>query len=197
MAYTDLQLLRKTIADPFRNGFDEIIADGDAQDFQLTHHPVLSGSLTVYLNDSVVAGADYEVDLEQGLVTFDTTPSANDKIEAKYQYSVFSDEELSDFLVRDVTVVKAAIRCFEILLTDSARRFDYTAGLTDVKASQIFDHLKGLLEYYKGKQASSDGSPIKILRRAHGAYGFNQSNQEGYIGQESTQTPGDLSKDDL
>lgn len=196
MAYTDLQLLRKTIADPFRNGFDEIVADGDAQDFQLSHHPVKDSSLTVYKNDVVVNSADYDVDLEQGLVTFDTLPSAEDKIEAKYQYSVFSDEELTNFLALDGTVNKAAIRCFEILLTDAARRFDYTAGLTDVKASQIFDHLKGLLDYYKGKVSSSD-APVRIYRRVHGAYGFNQSNQEGFIGQESTVTPGDLSKDDL
>lgn len=196
MAYTDLQLLRKMIADPQKAGFDEVIADGEAQDFKLSHAPVVSASYTVYLNNSALSETtQFTIDKDDGVITILTPPDAEDKVEVKYKYSVFSDEELAEYLTLDGSVNKAALRCVQILLTDSARRMDYEAGQTSVKAGQVFGHLKELAAYLK-EEIKGSSSNVMVARRYSRQYGRNQS-ENRYIGEEVDPTIVDLSRDDL
>lgn len=158
MSYTNLQLLRKMIADPYKSGFDEVVADGESQDFQLSHHPVKTSSYQVLLDGNLqTESTDYTLDLETGLLNMVALPTAELELDVKYEYSVFSDTELTEFLELDGTVDKAAVRCIDILLADSARRFDYSAGLTDMKPSQIFEHLKDLKAMYSAKTSVNAG----------------------------------------
>lgn len=184
------------IADPFKDGFDEITGDNETIDYQLTHRPVKEGSVEVSVNNDVQElDNDYTIELEEGILHFDATPANEVLIEVKYKYSTFSDEELTEFLALDGTVKKATIRCIEILLADAARMFDYTAGLTDIKASQVFNNLSKLLDRLKAEVASGN-STVTIMDRSSHHYG-HEAGEGDFIGAESRQTVGDLSKDDL
>ena len=175
---TNLEELRLMLSDPFKDGFDDIVADDESKQYQLSHHNIKPESLTVYINnDEQTLTTDYTVDLSQGVITFTSSPNNEDLIEAKYKYAAFSDDELNDFLDKDGSVGKVIVRCVEILLFDSARRFDYTAGQTDVKASQVFKNLKDLLAYWNGKVGSSD-SAVVVLNRKHDSEDYDRCRRD-------------------
>ena len=164
MTYTNLQLIRKLISDPYKHAFDSQVGDDEARKFQLSHKPVLAGSYTVYLDDVEIAeDTDYTLDTEMGIVTMTSVPTAGQEVEIDYQYSVFSDTEITEFLTLDNDDVnKVVVRLIEILLADSARRFDYSQGKTDMKPSQVFANLKDLLKIYLDKVSGTDNT-IRIV----------------------------------
>lgn len=193
---TDLQLLRKTIADAPKHGFDDDTGDGETTIYQLSHAPV--ADVQVWVNNVLkVITTHYTIDLEAGVVTFVTPPPVEHLVEIKYTFSVFGDAELLEFLTLDGSVLKTAIRCFEILLADSARRFDYASGLTDLKPSQVFDHLNKLLEYFKKKSSEGDGTnaSARLINRSNRYYDPLEPND--YIGKPSNAKGGDLSRDEI
>lgn len=196
MSYTDLEKIRKKLADPYKNGNDSMTVDEETTLYQLSHHPIREGSVVVTVeNVEKALETDYSINYDTGLLTFVEAPTDEQLIEVVYEYSVFSDDELQEFLDEYGTVDKVILECLEILLVDAARRFDYAAGLTDVKASQVFDHIEKLIAYYKGKATSGTSAPTGI-RRANRHYGYNQSDPDAFIGQESVKVEGDLSRSD-
>jgi hypothetical protein len=189
MTYTNLQLIRKLIADPYRYAFDTQEGDGETLKFQLSHKPVKDGSYTVYVNDTEQDDTgdtpDYEIDLEKGIVTFTAAPASEASIEMEYDYSVFSDDEITEFLAQNNDNVNATIKMMiEILIADTSRRFDYENGQTKMKPDQVFQHLKDLLKIYSDK---ADSSP-------KGAQYVERINQ---FYEDTTEETADLTRDDL
>lgn len=172
MTFTNLELLRLELADPIKQGFDKQFGDGETVVYKLAHSNIIEGSLQLSVDDAEVADEDYEIDLRTGVITFDTAPANDKEIEAKYQFTAFSDEELNNFLALDGNSIPSVmVRCIDILLIDAAKRFDYSSGQTEMKASQVFQNLKDLREVFAGKVSSSQSSGGAIkASRTHKAY---------------------------
>lgn len=173
MAYTNLELLRKEIADPYRSAFDTNLGDGETIEFKLAHGNVKEESLVVCVGGTVQT--HYSVDLEEGMITFVTAPVDAVSVTADYKFSVFSDEELTEFLALERGNVDGAIiRCIDILLMDSARRFDYSAGRLDIKPSQVFNNLvqlrKIVTERISYKEDNSGTGGIRLVDRSSSYY---------------------------
>lgn len=169
MSYTNLQLLRKMISDPLRRSYDRQEGDGETIIFKLTHGNIANDSFTVYIDgETKEEDTDYTIDQEEGVVTFTSvTPAAGKDVEVKYKYAAFSDTELEEFIELDGNVQSAALRCLDILLFDSARRFDYVSGQTEFKPSQVFDHLMRLREIIEKKVNNQDyGGGIIVKRKS-------------------------------
>jgi len=173
MAYTDAELVRKMISDPFKTASDDITTDDESPAFFVTHKPVKEGSLVVSLNNTLLTlDTDFTFDYEQGLLTLDTDPSVGQLLEVKYEYSVFSVEEIDNFLALDGSVNAVVLRLIDILLSDSARRFDYSTGQENMSVDQVFQHLKDLRKIYADKigDSTADGGNAIIGERSSKYY---------------------------
>lgn len=169
MAYTDLQLLRKELADPYKSAFDQNAGDGETTVFKLSHGNIKDESYVVNVDDvEREEDTHYTIDQEEGLITFLVAPADGLEIEAEYQFSAFSDDELSEFLTSEESVAGALLKCVDILLMDSARRFDYSVGRADVKPSQVFNNLMKLREVIDGrvKDENSIGEVVLTTRKS-------------------------------
>lgn len=190
----NLQLVRTMLSDSYKDGFDDITADDESKNYKLSHSPVKEGSVIVQINNNdKEENEDYTVDYYQGLISFsdESYPQNKDLLEVQYKYSVFSDGELNEFLEIDGSVDRVVLRCLEILLIDSSRRFDYEAGQTNIKAGQIFLHLNELIKYYRDKISGSESS-LKSVNRRHNAY----RGQGEFIGDIKGRVRGDLTRDE-
>jgi len=68
MAYTDLELLRKEIADDYKYAFDVQTGDGQTTVFKLSHDKIKDESYQVFVaNNLQEETTDYTIDLERVL----------------------------------------------------------------------------------------------------------------------------------
>ena len=75
--------------------------------------------------------------------------------------SVFTDDELNRLYTRASGGYTAAVvLAIRQLLMNAAKLNDYTAGETSEKKSQVFNHLKDLLEYWEDQDRSSNQAKI-------------------------------------
>lgn len=168
MAYTTLDNIRIKISDPLKQGFDKQIGDGSTKIFKLSHSKVHSESEAIVVNNSSVELEAYDIDYDEGVVIFNTAPTQGHVIEVSYKYAAFRDEEIELYLDENgQSINQTIVTLIEILLADSARRFDYTAGQTNMQPSQVFDHLERLHKIYQRKVESGvddeKGNNIEIL----------------------------------
>ena len=166
MAYTNLELLRKTIADPIKFAIDKQLGDGTSTIFKVSHERIEDGTYKIFVNDEEnEVETDFTIDLERGVITFLEAIPLNYEIRMEYFFSAFSELELTEFLALDGNDVnKSALRCVDILLADASRRFDYSSGQTEVKASQVFKNLKELREVFKDNITDTNGNAIMVNR---------------------------------
>ena len=104
----------------------------------------------------------------------------------------FSDNEIFLKRLDSIKETEEGTRCataivlLEALLADSAKRFDYKQGQSEIKASQIFNHIEKLIERYKKNLATAEKTDIpRVASRLHPAY------------DSEVETEPDLSRDDL
>ena len=167
MSYTNLELLRKQLSDPFKDGFDRQKGDGEATLYKLSHGNVKDDSYLVYVNNSLqTETTHYAIDQERGTITFVTAPGDEIEVEVTYQFSSFSDTELTNFFELDGSVDKALIRCIDILLVDSARYFDYSSGQSELKPSQIFKNLESLRKITKERLSEGQSGGVTVVTRS-------------------------------
>lgn len=183
--YTDLQILRKRLADNYKYGYDEQVGDGEATVYKLTHGNVRTDSLEVFVADEEQAvDVDYTLDVELGLVEFVSAPDESDEIKFVYYYAAFSDEELTEFLSSEGSVDRALLLCIEILMADSAKQFDYSSGQANLKPNQVFYKLDRLRSQVL-KTLSRKGGDVTVSERTNRHYTVR------------TPTTYDLSRSDL
>ena len=187
MAYTDLQQLRKELADPYKSAFDENIGDAETTIYKLSHGSVKDDSFKVYVADDLkTLTTDYTIDQEEGVITFVTAPADGASIEVTYNFSAFSDTELNNFLVSEGSVNGALLLCIDILLMDASKRFDYAIGKADLKPSQVFNNLKDLRGIIATKVSNeAAGGGVSIVNRSSRHY------------KDTVETETDLSRADL
>lgn len=173
---TNLEKVRNNIDDYPRIGFATEHSDGARKVYQL--HANNIWDLTVALaseesgeSDTEIDSSTYEVFAQSGQVR-GTFPEG--EILFEYQHSAFSDAEINSYLTdSNNSVNKATLKCIEILLSSAAKRFDYKSGIKDIKASQVFDHLKSLRETFTEKVENEDNSSVAggvFVTREHPAY---------------------------
>jgi hypothetical protein len=133
---TDLEEIRNTIGDLFKTDVMSIIGITGSTVYALRRSKIKEDSVVV--TGATLASVDYDN------ATITLTTAVDDVFQVTYQFSAFSDDELTAFIVKYGTVKNVALKCIEFLLADAARRYDYSTGLENVQPSQIFDHLKEL-----------------------------------------------------
>ena len=187
MAYTNLEQLRKELADPYKTGYDQNTGDAETTIFKLSHGNIKDDSFAVSVVDALqTITTDFAIDQEEGLITFVSAPADEASIEVEYQFSVFSDTELANFIVSEGSVNGALLKCIDILLMDSARRFDYSVGRADLKPSQVFDNLLALRKVIDAKiKEEASGGGVILAERTSAYY------------EDTTPTSTDLSRADL
>lgn len=162
---TNLEKLRQKIADPYKYAEDSQVSDGVSTVYELTHGHILDGSYTVYVDtDEQVEDTDYTIGLESGVITFSSVVPVGSDIRVIYQFSAFSDEELTEYLSdNNGNLDSATLDIIDVLLFDSSRRFDYSTGKTEMKPSQVFNNLKSLRDIISGK-IKSKSHAVKTRR---------------------------------
>ena len=157
---TNLELVRKKLADEYKFASDTNIGDGGTSIFKLAHSNIQDETYTIYVDLS--ESDNYEIDLERGLITFNTPPADEKNITAQYYFSAFSDDEIEYFLEENENDInETLIDLIEILLIDSARRFDYSTGQSEMKPSQVFKNLKEMLIFFSKKVPAEVKSNLK------------------------------------
>lgn len=136
-----LKEIRDMIDDHVSVGYTVDVSTGDLQVFQLNarnfwdlvvkdkdENIIPSNTLTLFAQSGQIKGT-----IPAGDVTFE------------YTHAGFTDAEITYYYDKsNNNMLKTALRLVEILLASAAKRFDYKAGIKDIKASQVFDHLKDL-----------------------------------------------------
>lgn len=160
MAYTNIQLVRKKLADDYKFGSDSNLGDASTTIFQLSHGNIQDSTYTVFIDG--VATTALTIDLERGIITFNTAPGLDSDLDVRYYFSAFSDTEITEFLdINDDNVDATIVELIEILLADASRRFDYSVGKTEMKPSQVFDNLLKLKEVFNNRVSDNETSESK------------------------------------
>jgi hypothetical protein len=169
---TSLQQIRNNIDDHVQIGFANEQGVGTHQVLQLNARNIWD-IIVKDSNEEVVSADDYEIFPMSGQLS-GTFPEGDLTIE--YKHAAFTDEELEFYLEKNGSVNAACLNCIEILLSSAAKRFDYKAGIKDIKASQVFDNLKELRETYANKIVEEENLSANagiFITRKHPAYDIN------------------------
>lgn len=162
---TELEQIRQNLGDSYVYAEDKQTGDGESKIYELNHKHVKDGSQTVYKdNTEIDEGTDYTIDNDAGVISLSEVLETTEELRVVYQFSAFTDTELSFFLESAGTVDGATMKAIRVLMVDAARRFDYTTGKTEMKASQVFEHLKDLLKIYQDAVNRQSGGVKKVRR---------------------------------
>jgi hypothetical protein len=173
MALTDLQRVRLAISDKPKITREITVGDGDSKFFKLQNECVQSSpALQVHKNGSMLTeGVDYSVTLDQGLVVLSATPTAGDSLTFTYYYTVFTDDEINQFMTDaggNLTLAAAyALMAWAADASKVARRMTMSGGGglgqtvqdTSVAAKELRQTAKDLIELQKnlGEDTPADG----------------------------------------
>lgn len=172
MALTPKEIIRMNIDDPVQLGMTTSMSIGELAIYQLNHRNVAE----VIVKDqdgNTVSAENYTLYAGTGQLR-GTLPEG--EVIFEYIHSGFSDDELDYFLGElDDSINKVTLACVDVLLASAAKRFDYKAGLKDIKASQVFDHLKQLRTQFAEKVEAEDnengiGNVAIVVDRVHPFY---------------------------
>ena len=166
--------IRFQLSDPIRDAFDTKSGDGLSVIFDLVHRSIIAYTVIV---DGVLQapGTDYTMNTETGQIVFTTAPVDGSTIKAQYTFAAFTEDEIDDVYADNNTDINKTMVCLiEVLLVDAAKRFDYTAGQTTIKQSQVFKNLRDLLKIYQDKSSN-----VEILDRSVEGYYKPELSKDG------------------
>ncbi len=132
-----------------RNFWNLSVADDEGNDIDVS-------TLTQYPMSGQIKGT-----LPEGEITF------------TYDQAGFTDAEITTYYAAcGNSIKKTALQLVEILLASAAKRFDYKSGQKDIKASQVFEHLKELRLQLQETIIADDGGLQGgiFVDREHPAY---------------------------
>lgn len=158
MALTTLQRVRLKIQDVPAVADVTTYGDGSALHFALQHPHVTSGSAFVPgAGGWSATGAAFA----SGWATLGTAISANSAVRFRYVHSVFSDDELEDWIGTGGSVNGAAVQAVEALMFDGLRRAAWRASdgteYDDTKAIDLLKALHDKLKDEEHEAALGDG----------------------------------------
>lgn len=160
MVLTNLQYIRLTLNLPYRVILREELGSGDGTivKFQTRLWPLIALTETVRVAGSAKTRVtDYTIDDDTGLITLKVAPAAEALVDADYNWSVFSDLQITDLLARYNDQVGPTMRdLIMALLANSDLFIKYTTGMESVDRSKALDALKGLYDELK----EAPGAPM-------------------------------------
>lgn len=160
---TDIEIFRMKLGDYLKPQIDKEEGDGSASIFRLTHRHIQDYEVTVDGAEQV-EDTDYTMDASNGILEFTLAPNDGDIVKVQYKYAGFTDADITALVAQYSNVDNAITEGIKALMADAARRFDYTEGQSELKPSQVFAHLKQLLETHR------EGATSLIVERIHPAY---------------------------
>jgi hypothetical protein len=100
MSLTDIERVRLRIADKSSIVREIDEGDGVAKFYKLNHENVAtSPAIQVWIDDILQSTpADYSVDTLNGIVTFALVPTINANLVFQYYWTLFTDDEIQDYL---------------------------------------------------------------------------------------------------
>ena len=153
MGLTNLQYIRLTLSLPHRVILREELGTGDAATvkFQTRLWPLIALTETVRVSGTAKTRVtDYTIDDDTGLITFKVAPADEALVDADYNWSVFSDAQITDLLARYNDQVAPAMRDLIMALLANADLFiKYTTGMESVDRSKALDALQRLYDELK------------------------------------------------
>ncbi|NBW14296.1 MAG: hypothetical protein EBR82_40495 [Caulobacteraceae bacterium] len=160
MPLTSAARLRSRITDPLRVADVTNFGDGTASTYALQHVNLQSASAFVPgAGGWSATAATFD---PTGYVTFGTAISANSAWRARYVYSVFSDDEIDDWLTVGGSIVGAAKLAVKTLMFDGVKRARWTApdgsSFDDTAAIATLKNLWELLSTEEADGAIAAGS---------------------------------------
>lgn len=175
---TPAQQIRNNIDDQVQIGFADEISYGKDKVYQLNARNIWDLTVVLLSDDS----DEPDTEIDPSLYTVypmagqikGTLPEG--EIGFEYKHAAFTDAEIEFYYTSNGSSVnKATLKCLELLLSSAAKRYDYKAGIKDIKASQVFDHLKSLYDTFKAKVEEEDNdisgtSGGIFVTRLHPAY---------------------------
>lgn len=171
---TDLELVRNNIDDHPRSGLTYAEGQSTEKVYVLDNKNVYD--LTVEVDGVAVASSEYTLGSKTGEVigTFD-----GNEVKFRYTYAAFTDAEI-EYYLEEQTVTKATLDLIDILLMSASKRFDYKSGQKDMKASQIFDHLKDLRKQFADAVANESPTDGVVLLKRTNRYYESPADLGGY-----------------
>lgn len=175
---TDVEKVRNNIDDHIQIGFAEEQSDGNMKVYQLNARNYWDLTVTSIPDESPsepveIDSEDYEEFPMAGQIKAEIAAGV---VKFEYKHAGFKDSEITSYIEDEGSINKASLKCIKILLASAAKRFDYKAGIKDIKASQVFDHLKQLKEDFEKEVESEDNSTLSsgvFAKREHPAYSVN------------------------
>lgn len=153
MTLTSAQSLRLKIADAPKWADLTRYGDGTATVFGLDPYTnITSGSAFVAPGGTAwsATGATYN---QSGFVTFANVISAGSAYRLTFNYSVFSDTEIDQFLTDGATIVGAAIEAVGSMMFDAARAASWSAADgSSFSNTATQGHLRALYDLLKKEQ---------------------------------------------
>lgn len=127
MTLTDNQKLRLKIADAPHYVDETRYGDGTANVFIVPYNNITAGSAYVPIGGTAwsATGATFNT---SGYVSFSGVISANSAFRYTLQWSVFSDDEIQNFLDVGGTVIGGAVEAVHALLFDATRAASWSAA---------------------------------------------------------------------
>ena len=162
MALTDLQKVRVKIADkPIAENLTRY-GDGTAQVIQLAHENVTTASAYVPLNGTAWSATGCTFDAS-GTLSFSGVISANSAYYVHYIHTVFSDDEISGFLIDGGgSIIGAAAEAVEALMFDSLKRARWMASdgtsYDDTSAQSMLSRMYDAFQKQIEAESTSAGS---------------------------------------
>lgn len=165
-----LKEIRDLIDDHKQIGYNNEISTGELQVYQLSARNFWD--LVVKDKDgTVLDNTTMQLFPQSGQIK--ATIIAGD-VSFEYIHAGFTDEEIAYYYNKcSQNINKTALRLVELLLASAAKRFDYKAGIKDIKASQVFDHLKELRVQLMETIENESGANVQgglFVDREHPAY---------------------------
>jgi hypothetical protein len=151
---TTAQQVRLRIQDQPKLARDTYTADGAATGFSLPHRNITSASAYVMNAGAWSAtGAMFSV---SGEVAFADAISAQSAFQVAYTYSVFSDEEIADFVTAGGGIPGARLEAVQALMFDGLKRSRWMAADgTQFDDTQAMSLLNRMYDQFS-KEAEND-----------------------------------------
>ncbi|MCK4721067.1 DUF2460 domain-containing protein [bacterium] len=159
-----LDQLRLKILDKKQVVLGERIGTGDAGNkvFKLRLNPVISGSVTVYVDGSeVTEGVDFTLDYNTGKLTFTTAPPDGDSVTADYGFAAFSDSDLQEFLdAAGGNLALAAGDALTSLLADRNRLVTWSKGDAKIDYDKLRKDIAEVAVKFHNQGVSEAGGAV-------------------------------------
>lgn len=163
MTLTTAQYVRLRCQDQPRLEIGHYYFDGKATAYSLPHRNLTTASAFV-LDAGGQWSATGSTFNTSGQVAFTTALANNSGFRVQYTYSVFSDDEITEFIDRGGSVHGAALEAVRTLMFDGLKRSQWMASdgtqFSDVAAMKLLNDIHDRLEDLVVQEAIGDGGIV-------------------------------------